>query len=52
MLNINILNVIIGGEWNIIFNLIDKCSGYFWKVISYRNFFMCYINKFNFIDIY
>lgn len=52
MFKIDILKVIIFGDWNIIFNWIDKFGGFLWKVISGRNIFVDFMEELNFIDIY
>lgn len=44
--------VIIVGDWNIIFYLIDKYGGCLWFGMNYRNFFFYFMDELGFVDVY
>lgn len=52
MLKINLLKVIVVGDWNMGLSKLDKSGGLFWKEINYRNVFVNFMKELNFIDIY
>lgn len=52
MFNINIERFIVGGDWNIILQLIDKKGGILWKFIIVREKFFMMMNEFVLVDIF
>lgn len=50
--NVDIGNLIVGGDWNVTLEAVDKKGGSQWKPTSYRNHLISMMEEFSLIDIY
>ena len=50
--NVDIGNLIVGGDWNVTLEAVDKKGGSQWKPTSYRNQLISMIKEFSLIDVY
>ena len=50
--NVDIGNLIVGGDWNVTLEAVDKKGGSQWKPTSYRNQLISMMKEFSLIDVY
>ena len=50
--NVDIGNLIVGGDWNVTLEAVDKRGGSQWKPTSYRNQLISMMEEFSLVDIY
>ena len=50
--NLNITQLIVGGDWNATLDSIDKKGGISWKPTAYRNGIISVMEEMDFIDIF
>ena len=50
--NVDTANLIVGGDWNVTLEAVDKKGGSQWKPTSYRNQLISMMKEFSLIDVY
>ena len=50
--NVDIGNLIVGGDWNVTLEAVDKKGGSQWKPTTYRNQLISMMEEFSLIDVY